>query len=71
MAYTIDEKLNVKERKGDKVAHGEHFDKYGAPTTDPTQLFNPSGERITVPHLKLSPEERKKRKELHDKKFHA
>ena len=72
MAYTIDEKGGVKKRKGNKVAHGDpHFDSYGAPTTDPTKHVDPSGNPITVPHLKLSPEEQKKRKKLHDKKYHA
>tara|TARA_R100001530_G_C4318105_1_gene154925 strand:+ start:1851 stop:2069 length:219 start_codon:yes stop_codon:yes gene_type:complete len=72
MAYTIDEKGGVKERKGTKVAHGDpHFDRYGAPTTDPTELIGPDGKRMKVDHLKLSPEEQKKRKKLHDKKYHG
>ena len=71
MAYTVNEDGGVKEKRGNKVAHGEHFDKYGRPTTDPTKLFDPSGNRITVPHLKLSPEERKKRQKLHDRKYHS
>ena len=71
MAYTIDEKGNVKERKGDKIAHGEHFDEYGAPTRDPTKHVDPSGNPITIDHLKLPKEERERRKKLHNKKYHG
>ena len=53
------------------IAHGEHFDTYGAPTTDPTKHVDPSGNPITVPHLKLTPEESKRRKKLHKKKYHG
>ena len=69
MAYTVNEDGGVKERRGNK-AHGEHFDEHGRRTTDPTKLFDPSGNPITVPHLKLSPKERKKRQKLHDSKYH-
>ena len=51
-------------------ADGTHFDEYGRPIQDPTEGMDPSGNPITIPHLKQTPEESEKNKQLHIQKYH-
>jgi hypothetical protein len=51
-------------------ADGTHFDEYGVPIQDPTKGMDPSGNPITIPHLKQTPEESEKNKQLHIQKYH-
>ena len=53
-----------------KLSHGKYFDEYGQPIQDPTKGMDPSGNPITIPHLKQTPEESEKNKQLHIQKYH-
>ena len=53
-----------------KLAHGQHFDEYGRIIQDPTRSIDPSGNPITIPHLKQTPEESERNRQLHINKYH-
>ena len=54
-----------------EIAHGEHFDEYGRIIQDPTTGIDPSGKKIRIDHLEQSPEEKKKNKATHKRKYHS
>lgn len=53
-----------------KLAHGEHFNRYGEIIGDPTKGFaDPSGNPITIPHLEQSPQEKKENERIHNQNY--
>ena len=72
MASKIYPSVRPKAHRQDvNVAHGEHFDEYGRIIKDPTTGIDPSGKKIRIDHLEQSPEEKKKNKATHNKKYHT
>ena len=51
-------------------AHGgQHYDEYGRPIQDPAFGIDPGGNPIYLEHMEQSPEEHKRNKDLHIKKY--
>jgi hypothetical protein len=61
---------NVKGHPGWKLSHGKFFNEHGQPIQDPGFGIDPSGNPIRLPHMKQTPEEAEKNRQLHIQKYH-
>ena len=53
-----------------RIAHGEHFNRYGEIIGDPTKGHaDPAGNPITIPHLEQSPQEKIDNLKIHNENF--
>jgi len=53
-----------------KLAHqGQHYDRYGREIADPARGMRPDGSIIHMDHMKQSPEEHKRNREMHIQKY--